>query len=390
MAGVRKDLQGTTVLEIAGLGPTIRCGRALADLGARWVRVIRPEIPIGVEVPWYCYGGPDGVETLQLDLRTDEGRGAFLLLVRRSDVVLEGMRPGAATRLGVGYTAVAEVNPAVVYCSITGYGQDGPYAHRAGHDLNYQALAGSLALASRRIDGAPALPGMTVADSAGGGWHAALRVLAALLLRTRTGEGSRLDVSVAEGVIELMSLPLDEHLATGIAPKQGGTVLTGRFACYDLYGTADGRWLAVGALESRFFRNLCRHLGVEDLADLQYVEEAQVDVRFRLAAEFCKESRDSWVEQLADVDCCVSPVLEVDEVIGDPHWNARGDITGYSDPTRGQQARVRALGRETAPTPIEGRSARSVLSRFGLLGEEIDGLIGTGAVIGVEVGESDR
>ena len=390
MAGVRKDLQGITVLEIGGLGPTIRCGRALADLGARWVRVIRPEIPVGVEVPWYCYGGPDGVETLEMDLRTDEGRRAFLLLVRRSDVVLEGMRPGAATRLGIGYTVVAEVNPAVVYCSITGYGQDGPYAQRAGHDLNYQALAGSLALAGRRTDGAPALPGMTIADSAGGGWRAALRVLAALLLRARTGEGSRLDVSVAEGVVELMSLPLDEHLATGIAPKQGGTVLTGRFACYDLYATADGRWLAVGALESRFFRNLCRHLGVEDLADLQYVEEAQVDVRSRLAAVLCKESRDSWVKELADVDCCVSPVLDVDEVTSDPHWNARGDITSYSDPTQGQQTRVRALGRETAPTQIEGRSARSVLSRFGLLGEEINGLIGSGAVTGIKVGESGR
>jgi alpha-methylacyl-CoA racemase len=338
------------VLEISGLGPTIRCGRALADLGARWVRVIRPDAPLDVDVPWYCYGGTDGVETLKLDLRTTEGRNAFFMLVRLSDVVLEGMRPGAVTRLGVGHAAVAEVNPAEVYCSITGYGQDGPYAQRVGHDLNYLALAGGLALAGRRTDGAPALPGMTAADSAGGGWHAALRILAALLLRVRTGQGSRLDVSVAEGVVELMSLPLDENLATGSAPRQGGTVLTGQFACYDIYGTADDRWLAVEALELRFFRNLCRHLGVEELADLQYGEDAQVDLRARLAEVFRKESRDEWVEKLADVDCCVSPVLDVDEVTSDPHWNARDVITSYSDPKRGQQARVRALGRETAPT----------------------------------------
>ena len=213
--------------------------------------------------PFHAYSGQRGLERAQFDLKSPAGRDAFLRLAAGSDVVIESFRPGVVDRLGIGYDAVRAVNPGVVYCSTSGYGQTGPAAARAGHDLNYLAAGGYLHMSERTAEGRPPLPGATVADIAAGGLHAAAAILAALVGRARTGEGTYLDVSVADGVLWMLSLYIDEYLATGEAPGPGHYILTGRYACYDVYPAGDGGWLAVGAIEPVFWANLCRLLGLE-------------------------------------------------------------------------------------------------------------------------------
>ena len=212
-----------------------------------------------------------------------------------ADVIIESFRPGVADRLGVGYSSVRAANERIIYCALTGYGQSGPYAPRAGHDLNYVAVTGALDTAARRCDGGPFLPGVTMADSAGGGWHAAIRILAALVARQQTGAGQYLDVSASEGMLQLMSLTIDEYLATGVSPTPGNALLTGGYACYDTYEAADGRWLAVAALEPRFFANLCTVLEMPALAERQFDGSAQPELRQALASVFRSRSRAEWM-----------------------------------------------------------------------------------------------
>ena len=321
------QLAGVTVLDLSTVGPGSRCSALLADLGADVVKVGRPAGRGGIDPPWFSYGAGRGTRVVRLDLKTEQGVEAFLQLAGEADVVVESYRPGVAARLGIGYDAVAARNRRIVYAALTGYGQDGPYSQWAGHDLNYLAVGGFLATQGRRADGGPAIPGATVADSAGGGMHAVIAILAALLRRTVTGQGQYLDVAATEGVLSLMSLHIDEFLATGTEPTAGSALLTGRYACYDVYSARDGRWLAVGAIESQFFANLCRELGMEDLAAAQYDEARQHELRAALAAAFATRDRDDWVARLANADTCVTPVSSIREVTADQHHRSRGAFT---------------------------------------------------------------
>ena len=320
-------LEGVTVIDLSQVGPGARCSAALRDLGADVVKVVPPASAGRIDPPSFAYGGGRGVRSVELDLKTDEGRSAFLQLVASANVVVESYRPGVADRLGVGYEACRAANPAIVYAAITGYGQDGPYAGFAGHDLNYLAVGGFLGAQGIRADGGPALPGATIADGAGGGMHAALSIAAALFRRATTREGAYLDVSTAEGVLHLTSLAVDEYLATGVEVRPGTTVLTGKYACYDVYPCADGRWLSVAAIEARFFANLCRALGLDELAAWQYDDDRQDELRARLREAFASKGRDEWAVELAPLDTCVAPVLGVAEVADDPHFVARRAFT---------------------------------------------------------------
>ncbi|MBV9869093.1 MAG: CoA transferase, partial [Frankiaceae bacterium] len=258
-----------------------------------------------------------------LDLKSVAGRDAFLRLAESADVVIESFRPGVVDRLGIGYDAVKSVNPGIVYCSTSGYGQTGERAQWAGHDLNYLAVGGYLAGEEPTADGKPPIPGATIADSAGGGMQAVIAILAALVARSRSGIGEYLDVAVADGVLALMSLQMDDVLATGAEQAPGGAPLSGRFACYDIYRCADDGWVAVAAIEAKFWANLCGLLGLEDLVDQQYVDSAQADVRAALASVFLTKPRDEWVALLGPADTCVSPVLTSTEAAGDPAFAAR-------------------------------------------------------------------
>ena len=272
---------------------------------------------------------------VQVDLKDDGGREAFLSLASVADVVVESFRPGVATRLGIGYDAVAARNPRILYCSTSGYGQDGPHAEWAGHDIDYLAVGGFLAMSTPLADGTPPLPGATVADAAAGGMQAALAITAALAGRAGTGQGAYLDVSVAEGVLWLTSLAIDEQLATGATIDPGHDVLSGRYACYATYACADGKAVAVGAIEAKFFANLCDALRCPELASLQYEDSAQEQIRAALTTAFARRTRDEWVDDLAGADTCVAPVLQISEVATNPQFTARGVTTTATHPNEG-------------------------------------------------------
>jgi alpha-methylacyl-CoA racemase len=246
-------------------------------------------------------------------------------------VVVESFRPGVVDRLGIGYEDLRAVNAGIIYCSTSGYGQDGPRSTWAGHDLNYLAVSGYLATSGPRADGGPPIPGATVADAAAGGMQAALAISAALFARQGTGEGTFLDVSVADGALWLMSLAVDEHLAIGTEPGPGHDVLSGRYACYDSYRAADGRFVAVAAIEAKFFANLCRALGCGELSERQYDDDAQDEIRAALAAAFGRSDRDTWVATLAGVDTCVAPVQTASEIAHDPQFIARSAVVEAKD-----------------------------------------------------------
>ena len=291
-------LEGITVLDLSSVGPGPRCTWILADLGADVVKIVAPASAGRIQPDAYAYGGGRGRRNVEINLRSDPD--AFLDLVGDAQVVVESFRPGVADRLGIGYEAVRGRNANIVYAAITGYGQSGERAQWAGHDINYCGYAG---LISEQHN---AIPGATVADSAGGGMQAAISILAALV----KGEGAYLDVSTTDGVLFLTALAIDQHLATGTHSR----LLTGGNACYGVYECADGKSLTVGAIEQKFFANLCRELGAEELAQHQYDPEQQLLLRAALEERFLTKSRDEWVEQLAAKDTCVGPVLTIEEV----------------------------------------------------------------------------
>ncbi len=381
-------LAGTTVLDLSTVGPAARCTRVLADYGARVVKVGPPPTAGATPLvpPFHAYSGLRGMARVEIDLKAPAGRAAFLRLAARADVVVESFRPGVADRLGIGYAAVAAASPGIVYCSTSGYGQSGPHAARAGHDLNYLAVGGYLHMSGRDGDGRPPLPGATVADIAAGGLQAATAILAALVGRTRTGEGARLDVAVADGVLWLLSLYVDEYLATGAEPGPGHYVLTGRYACYDVYGTADGGWLAVAAIEPAFWANLCRALGLERWIDHQTDDAAQDAIRADLRRVLAGRGRDEWVALLADADTCVAPVLTVPEAVADPQFAARGLFVEAVHPAEGPFRQLGPVfagapdpGHPTLPDPAATATAR-LLAEAGLADDEIAALAADGVI----------
>jgi alpha-methylacyl-CoA racemase len=317
-------LDGTSVLDLSTVGPGPRATRILADYGAAVIKIGAPKAGTQIEPAKWAYGGGRGWSHTRIDLKSDAGKAELLTLARDADVVVESYRPGVMDRLGLGFDALRAANAKIILCSTSGYGQSGPAAKWAGHDLNYLAMGGYLAMSGRRADGGPALPGATIADAAAGGMHAALAVMAALLRRAKSGVGEHLDVSVADGVLSLMALAIDEHLATGAEKAPGRDLLTGRYACYDVYRARDGKWLAVGAIEPAFWANLCRALGCERWIAHQTDDAVQDAVRADLRAKFATRDRDEWVAALAPADTCVAPVYEIAEVARDPHFAARG------------------------------------------------------------------
>jgi len=321
------------------------------------------------------------------DLKSDAGREAFLALAAEADVVIESFRPGVVNRLGIGFDALRTANPGIILCSTSGFGQSGPRSTWAGHDVNYLATSGFLDCTGRQADGRPALPGATVADIAAGGMQAAMAILAALLRRERTGEGEHLDVSIADGAFALMSLYVDEYLATGTEPGPGHYILTGRYACYDIYTCADGKHLSVGAIEPQFWRNLCGLVGLDQYAGLQTDDDAQVEIRDALAAVFVTRPRDEWVDLLGPADTCVAPVNTVAEAVTDPQTVARGLVVNAVSATAGpfQQAAPIWAGTTPADGPYEVRDGtvtdtKELLAAAGLGVAQIDELIDQGVV----------
>lgn len=390
-AGRRRGgpLGGVRVLDVSVVGPASRCTRILADFGAEVVKVgpVAGRGPAGATPAFFAYGAGRGYRQARIDVRDDDGRAAFLALAGSADVIVESFRPGVVKRLGIGYEAVREVNERIVYCSTSGYGQDGPRSSWAGHDVDYLAVSGYLAMSAQVKGGKPPLPGATIADAAAGGMHAALSIMAALLEREGTGEGAYLDVSVADGALSLTALVVEENLATGAEPAPGHDVLSGRFACYGTYEAADGKWVAVGAIEPKFFANLCGALGCEKWVRHQYDDVFQDEIRAELADAFSGQDRDTWIARLGGADTCVAPVLEPSEVSKDAQYMSRGVFVQAEHPRSGEFLQLGPVlaGMPKVSEPVvvpdaDETETRDLLIGAGLDESEVEELIEKGVV----------
>jgi alpha-methylacyl-CoA racemase len=382
-------LAGTTVLDFSTVGPAARASRMLSDYGATVVKIgaVSRAGAVQITPPFYAYSGHREMQRIQLDLKAPAGRDAFLRLATGADVVLESFRPGVVDRLSIGYDDVRSVNPSVVYCSTSGYGQTGPHSQWAGHDVNYLGTGGFLDCSERAPGGKPPLPGATVADIAAGGMQAVMAILAALVRKGRSGEGTYLDVSIADGVLAMMGLYIDEYLATGTEPGPGHYILTGRYACYDTYACADGRWVSVGAIEAPFFANLCRLLDCEKWSDHQLDDDVQDQIRADFRAAFATRTRDEWVATLAPADTCVAPVYTVAEAIDDEQVQARGLIVDAEHEIEGSFRQLGTVwsGTDTSRRSFTVRDATrtdtdELLSAAGYTSDEIASLREEGAV----------
>ncbi|WP_242353486.1 MULTISPECIES: CaiB/BaiF CoA-transferase family protein [unclassified Anaeromyxobacter] len=385
-------LEGLRVLDLSRLLPGPFATLVLADLGADVVKIeappdgdaLRSLPPLAGEASGAFHALNRNKRSLALDLRRPEGVAAFLRLAARADVVVESYRPGVLDRMGLGYAALRAASPRLVLCSITGYGQDGPYAGRAGHDVDYCALAGVLGLNGEPER--PVLPGVQIADLAGGAWPAVAGILAALVRRAATGEGAHVDVSMAEGALALMTLPLALAWARGAPTVRGRELLSGGAATYGVYRTKDGRFVALGALEPKFFAAFCEAVGRPELAPRQ-LEGGGAGPRAELEAIFAARTRDEWAAFAAAHDVCVAPVLEGDEPCSDPHLAARGAFVEVATPWEGRAIRgvatpVRLRGEEAPrrPAPRMGEHGEAVLREAGFSEEELASLRAAGAL----------
>lgn len=361
------------MLDLTRLAPGPYATLVLADLGAE---VLKLEPPEGDPTRLMPLGGAGelfaalnrGKRSVVLDLKAPGAVDAMRRVLARCDVLVEGFRPGVMDRLGLGHASLLEAFPRLVVCALSGFGQTGPDRGRAGHDLGYVARAGLLAMGGR--DGAPAIPGPQVAD-VGGAWVAVSGILAALLERATTGRGRLVDVSLVEAATAFAALHLGPALLGVPVPSAGHGALDGGLPSYGLYRTADGRWLAVAALEPKFFAALCERLGLGDLTAEAYGGGQPAErVRELLAHTFAGATLATWRERLAGLDACVEPVLLPDEVCRDAHLAARGLF-----PRPGVLATPLHLGPPAvAPAPALGEHTRAVLAEAGLSPAEIDAL----------------
>lgn len=371
-------LQGIRVVELAGIGPGPFCGMVLADHGAEVIRVERPGTGLG-PVPEIARRGR---RSIVLDLKHPEGVEVALALVATSDAVVEGYRPGVAERLGLGPEPCLERNPALVYARITGWGQDGPLAPTAGHDLDYIALAGVLGAIGRR--GEPPVPPLNlVGDYGGGGLLAAFGVVAALLEARSTGSGQVVDVAMVDGAA-LLAQPIYELAGRGWWRDERGTnLLDGGAPFYDTYETADGGYLAVGPLEPQFFAELIERLGLEDEPVPSQLDPAGWEaLRGMLRDRFRTRTREEWMEVFEGLDACVAPVLSLSEAPDHPHNRAREtfvEVDGVTQP--GPAPRFGSHPRTPpATSPEPGADGEAILADLGYDSGTVDRLISAGVL----------
>ena len=318
---------------------------------------------------------------IRLDLKNPRGREVFLRLAGKADVIAEGFRPGVMTKLGLDYAAVAGVNPRIVYCSISGYGQNGPYAERAGHDINYVGYAGVGDQIGTQT--APVVPNFQIADLLGGALTPVMGILAALVDAGSSGRGRYVDVAMTDAVLAHAIFPLLGFLEHGKAPARGTGMLDGGLACYNVYRTRDGRSMAVGALERKFWESLCDMLGCAELKGKHLVhgEEAR-PVKARLAAIFATRTQQEWAELFDRADCCVSPILTIEEALANEQLRARGMIAAGDGSTQfALPLKVSEFDFEIKrAAPGRGEHTDEILREAGYRDAEIQALRAAGAI----------
>ena len=382
-----RPLQGVRVLDLSRLLPGPFATLVLADLGADVVKVedtgagdyLRAFPPhVGGVGARFAALNRDK-RSIALDLKQPEALAAFRRLVAGADVVVESFRPGVMDKLGIGYEALRAQKPDLILCSISGYGQTGPYRERAGHDIDYLGLAGVLGLGGAK-EGAPLLPGVQIADIAGGGLWAATGICAALAARQRTGEGAHLDVSMTEGSLAFLVAELGALFAGAAPPRRGTGLLNGGQANYAVYETRDGKYLAVGALEPKFWLAFNQAIGREGegIAEIAGGPAEQARIRAEVAAILLTRTRAEWEERFRAFDACVEPVLDAEEIAAHPLHRAR---RVFFEGPGGRQIRTPlGLPESGRPAPAQGQHTVEVLREAGLAEAEIESLRAAGAL----------
>lgn len=322
-------LAGLTVLDLSRLLPGPFCSLYLAQLGATVIKIEEPgtgDYTRQLSPEMFALVNR-GKRSITLDLKNPADVARFHALVKTADVVLESFRPGVMDKLGCGYTTLKAINPRLIFCALTGYGQDGPWRDHAGHDLNYCGYAGALEQ-SGTADAAPAMSGFQVADLAGGALTAALGIVAAALGTKTSGTGCFIDAAMLDGTLALQTTTLSTLRALGTAAPRGGDMLTGALPNYAVYETADGQHMAMGALESKFFQAFCKAVARPDLARMPLAPgKSGAALRAELTALFKTKTRDEWALLLADADCCVTPILTPAEALNSAQAKARGLVS---------------------------------------------------------------
>jgi alpha-methylacyl-CoA racemase len=382
-AGPSGPLTGIKVVELAGIGPGPFCAMLLSDLGARVLRIERPEpVDLGLPTPRAFDLLARGRRSVAVDLKSAAGVGAVKALIRRADVLIEGFRPGVTERLGLGPDDCLAINPRLVYGRVTGWGQDGPLAGAAGHDIDYIALTGTLHSIGSR-NGPPIPPSNLVGDFGGGGVYLAFGVVSALLERGHSGKGQIVDAAVVDGAASLMTGMYGRKAAGAWTDRRGENDLDGGAPWYSVYETADSRYVCVGAIEERFYQELVRRLGLdaEDLPD-RHDRTAWPRLRKRFAEVFRTRTRDEWTRVFEGSDACFAPVLSLSEAPQHPHNKVRGtfiDVDGVVQPAAAPRF-SRTPGQIQHGPGRAGPNATETLRDWGLAADEIADLMKSGAV----------
>ena len=383
-------LEGTRVLDLSRLAPGPYCSMLLGDLGADVIVVEEPpgvgrRFDVGMSERGQAFNALGrNKRSIGLNLKEEGARRAFYKLAETADVVLEGFRPGVVKRLGVDYDTISKLNPRIVYCSLSGYGQDGPYAGLVGHDINYISIGGALG-AIGWPGTPPAIPLNVIADFAGGGLYAAFAIVTALLARNKTGRGQYVDVAMTDGVISLLASAASQYFGGDHVFKPGQEFLNGGVPFYNVYETADGRWLSIGCLEPWFWENLCNALGCPQFIPHQNNRDKFSEMFAFLQGKFKSKTRDQWFQELRQQDICVAPVYSLDEVFADPQVQARGMLVEVAHPELGAVRQV-GVGAKFSATPgsvrttapRRGEHTEEVLLNIGYSKEEVAALKSAG------------
>lgn len=379
-----KALQGLKILDMSRLLPGPYCSMMLADFGADVIKIEDPQLGDycrdfqpqlkGTSI-WHLLLNRNK-RSLTIDLRNPAGKKLFLQLVKQADVVLEGYRPGVLDKLGVGYTVASQINPRIIYCSITGYGKVGPYAQDAGHDLNYVSLAGITAMSGVK-NGPPAVPGVLSSDMSAG-MQAAIAILVALRHCDQTGQGQEIDISLHNTALSLLPTAASCLFGDGSTAARGTHWFSGSQPNYNIYQTADGRYLAVGCLEYKFWQNMCLAMNRPELVERIKQEQLFESTIQELQAEFLKKTAAEWMLLFSGKDTCVTPILSYAEAANDPHCLANEMVLEVSDDKYGKHRQLgfpMKLSRTPATierhAPERGEHNEQVLQEAGFSAEQI-------------------
>lgn len=393
-------LEGTRVLDLSRLAPGPFCTMILGDLGAevllveeagagaarRQSAVRHPSDQLGRERAAAYNALGRNKRSVGLNLKDEAARDIFYQLAGFADVVVEGFRPGVVARLGVDYPTLAAINSRIIYCSLSGYGQTGPYSRLVGHDINYISVGGALGIIGWPGT-PPAIPLNVIADFAGGGQQAALAIVVALLAREKTGRGQYLDVAMSDGVLSLLAAAASQYFAAGVVPRPGEYLLNGGAPHYNVYETADGGWISLGSLEPWFWENLCRAVGRDDFIPHEFNQEMYPQIFTAFREIFKTKTRAEWFALLSETDICAAPVYALDEALQDPHNRAREMVIEVEHPHFGPVKQVgipskfsETPGSVRSTAPLPGQHTDAVLSELGYDAARIDDLRARGVV----------